>query len=143
MPIGSGVLALSVQLTPLPSIVATVCPKCGDFVPTLDRVTGFCGPCSTASTNGVELWLAINANAIEHYMVQGNTLPQAITYASVRARPTCVVCSEPIKHARKDAVFCKRHHRCRTLRRRYIYLYSNKGLTKTEALASILNQLGE
>jgi hypothetical protein len=119
-----------------------LCPSCGDFVKELNPITGFCSDCSPQSvTLNAELWLATNGDAIEHYIAQGNDLSRAIDKVYNRVRPTCVVCAKPISHAPRTAIFCRRTKECRRYSRRYIYLYTKKGFSKTEALAIVLEQV--
>lgn len=137
---------------PSPDSYSGLCVVCGDFA-TLNEVTGFCGPCSqgrTASTttsfsfttSKTELALQANANAIEHYIGNGsaNTTWQALSLAR-QNRAICIVCGEPIPRAPRNAVFCRRNKECRRFSRRYVYLYAEKKLSKTEALAQIFSEL--
>jgi hypothetical protein len=119
-----------------------ICPNCGEFVLELNPITGFCFECSpVVASYSVSSWLATNGDALDHYIAQGNDLARAIDKVYNRVRPTCVVCAKPISHAPRTAIFCRRTRECRRYSRRYIYLYTRKGLSKTEALAIVLEQL--
>lgn len=120
-----------------------VCPNCGDFTSSLSQVTGWCKGCSPADSldNQLNEWLATNADAIEHYMLQGNSLTKSIDLAARRVRPICAVCSKEISHGSKSSVFCRKNRECRRYSRRYIYLYTRRGMTKAQALAQVLSEL--
>ena len=130
-----------------------VCPKCGDFA-IVDEVTGWCYDCSglvsnpstgqTLSTNygnKTEIAFAANADAIEYHLANGaDTVWQALTL-SRQDRAVCLVCGEVMPHAPRTAVFCRRYKECRRYSRRYVYLYTEKGMSKAQALAMIFNEL--
>lgn len=127
-----------------------VCPNCGKIVDSLDEITGWCSECSPAQiiTQEYQLtrYLEVNADKLEYYITTGqaNNVYQAIdllAHPKNGHRPTCVVCGSVIKHAPRTSVFCRRTKECRRYSRRYIYLYTKKGMTKTEALATILTEL--
>jgi hypothetical protein len=130
-----------------------LCPKCGNFTDSLDEVTGWCSCC--ASSNGsaankhvstkIELAFAANANAVEFYVSTSTeriSVWQALTLAR-QDRPRCLVCGNELHRASRSAIFCRKSKECRYYSRRYVYLYTNKGLDKTQALAQIMNELQE
>src|SRR5215831_1431863 len=124
------------------------CPSCGNLVTELHELTGFCGTCSKPSTGGnhnvvkQERALAKNADAIEHYLTNGSatTTWQALRLAR-QDRAICVVCGQPISHASRNVVFCRRYAECRRYSRRYVYLYTERKMTKAEALATVFSEL--
>jgi hypothetical protein len=124
-----------------------VCANCGEFTSRLNRQTGWCQNCSTGEANSlslyhkVESFLAANADEIEHYLLQGHTLNQAIDLVHKNGRKKCLVCGEPILRGHRAAVFCRRTAECRRYSRKYIYLYQEKGLSKPEALAQVMGEL--
>src|SRR5215471_228629 len=132
-------------MSALPSV--SLCPSCGNFA-VLNEVTGWCGSCSqsstgsTSSSSKTEMALAANADAIEFYITNGtaSTTWQALALAR-QDRAVCIVCGEVMPHAPRTAVFCRRYAECRRYSRRYVYLYTNKGLSKVEAFARILVEL--
>lgn len=99
------------------------------------------------ATSKFELALAANADAIEYITRdKGDTGATSLTRALELARsdrPTCVVCGERIKRSSRNAVFCRTHSLCRLYSRRYVYLYRERKppMSKSEALATILEQL--
>jgi ribosomal protein S16 len=96
------------------------------------------------SYHRLESYLASNADELEHYITQGATLNQAVNRlhkSSNGNRPTCASCGGVIKRARRSAIFCRQHNYCRRYARRYTYLYQEKGLSKTEALAQIFQEI--
>lgn len=118
------------------------CPNCGNFVSALNDETGWCYNCSPDASSGIiSNWLNTNANHVEHYIAQGNSVTVSINIVADNLRPICVVCSEEIPHAKRGSIFCRRHPQCRRFQRRYVYLYSRRGFTKIEALAQILKEL--
>jgi hypothetical protein len=130
-----------------------VCPNCGKDVDYLDDITGWCIECTVASnprfgkTATTARYLEANADTLEHYITTGQAgnVHQAIDLlADVKTghRPTCVVCGSVIKHAPRTSVFCRKTKECRRMSRRYIYLYTKKGMTKAEAFATIMQELG-
>lgn|SRR5215471_4595663 len=135
-----------------PSSVSLVaCPSCGNLVTTLFDLTGWCGPCSkpstgvsstTANYTKTERALAKNADAIEHYLTNGSatTTWQALRLAR-QDRAICVVCGESIPHASRNVVFCRRYAKCRRYSRRYVYLYTERNMTKAQALATVFSEL--
>lgn len=122
-------------------LAAEVCPSCGEFVRKLDSQTGWCSDC-TGDAQEVSNFLSVNADHIEHYILQGFTLKQAIKRVYVERRPICAVCSKPMPRTKSTAVICRRTKECRRVSRRYVYLYREKGLSKAEALAAALNNEG-
>jgi DNA-directed RNA polymerase subunit RPC12/RpoP len=122
-----------------------VCSNCGDLVEELDEFTGFCTACSpprNKTESNAHEWLAKNANHIEFYMSLGNSVSVAIDRVYEDLRPVCLVCGRTISHASPGRViFCRRTKICRRYARRYTYLYQDKGLSKSEALAQIVREL--
>lgn len=129
-----------------------LCPNCGREVSELDEFTGWCESCTTdsnqawfgSSTSTTSSYLQANADKLEHYIAQGHSLEQTIDLladAKNGHRPTCIVCGSVIKHAPRTSVFCRKNKECRRFSRRYVYLYTKRGLTKTEALAQILSEV--
>jgi hypothetical protein len=135
------------------------CPNCGKDVAYLNDFTGWCADCteseygsdptivgSSANTSSTA-YLEANADTLEHYITTGqaSNVHQAIDIlADPRNghRPTCVVCGSVIKHAPRTSVFCRKNKECRRMSRRYIYLYTEKGMTKAQAFATIMQELG-
>src|SRR5262252_9418933 len=130
-----------------PSPISSLCPKCGNFAPTtyFDDFTGWCGTCSQPSTgasNKTEIAFAANANAIEFYLSNGSATTTWSALALARQdRAICVVCGVAIPHAPRNAVFCRRNAECRRYSRRYVYLYTERRLSKAQALAIIFDEL--
>jgi hypothetical protein len=125
-----------------------LCPNCGEFYleSEVNDLTGWCYQCSPDSAVDsaffkLELYLAQNADAIEHYMAQGRSLWQALDFLPQSRRPLCLVCGNEIKGAKGSAVFCRKNPECRRYSRRYVYLYSERGRTKITALAQIMSEL--
>ena len=120
-----------------------LCVNCGSWAKELNPVTGFCFGCSPVYevVNRVELQLAANADAVQHYM---NSVTNSVWVALKLAqsdRPICVVCGERIHRAPRTSVFCRKYKECRRYSRRYVYLYRERGMTKVEALAQIFVEL--
>jgi len=128
-----------------PVVSSELCPRCGKFTDAegLDDITGWCVECTPRpknTTSSVSFALAANHAAVTHYVTQGQSVWMALE--SARAdRPKCLVCGDVIKRAKRNAIFCRQHKECRRISRRYVYLYDEKGLTKVEALAVILNEI--
>ena len=129
-----------------------LCPNCGQFadIRGLSEVTGWCYNCTSqsqqisfaanASSHTVELALAANVVAVEHYVSQGQSIWQALDSAR-QDRPKCVVCGNVIPRAKRNSVFCRQHPLCRRYSRRYVYLYQHRQMSKAEALALVLTEL--
>jgi hypothetical protein len=124
------------------------CASCGEFVTVsnFDEVTGWCYECSPVVEQQLHSYLAANADKLEYYIVTGQAenVYQAIDLLADPKnghRPTCVVCGSIIKHAPRGSVFCRKNKECRRFSRRYIYLYTKKHMTKSEALATVLSEL--
>lgn len=128
------------------------CPKCGKYVETTEfnELTGWCIECSPANSSTfatanfykLEHFLKKNADKLEHYIQQGNSIWQALDHVcDPNDRPVCVVCGEVIRYARRNSVFCRKTVQCRKYSRRYVYLYSHKGYSKTVAFAMVLEEL--
>jgi hypothetical protein len=115
---------------------AEVCSSCGGFVEKLDGKTGWCEKCSSKQ---IKSFLLSNADHIEHYVLQGFSVQQALRRVALEVKPICAVCGKPMVRAKRTAIICRRTMRCRKVSRRYVYLYSEKGLTKAEALALALD----
>ena len=127
-------------------VTQELCPHCGEFVNRLMLDTGWCVSCSGYNVNTsllVEQWLTTNANAVEHYLLQGNSLSKSIDLVAKGLKPVCVVCGTEMNNASRGSVFCRRNATCRKFARRYTYLYQDKGLTKAQALARIMIELSE
>jgi hypothetical protein len=121
-----------------------LCPSCGEFKRELNEVTGFCEGCTDDGRKSltVEAYLAANADEIEHYLLQGKSVAQAIDLLHGRnGRPICVSCGAVITRGRRTSIFCRKNPDCRRYSRRYVYLYTERGMTKAEALAVVLAEL--
>lgn len=127
------------------------CPKCGNIVPTLNEYTGWCSWCSPTKTTtaqqtnlaNFEEFLTKHADEIEELIIQGFTFNQACKrIAQTGSKPRCVVCGRTIYRGRPNSIFCRRNLTCRHYSRRYVHLYTSKGLTKSEALSQIFSELG-
>ena len=120
-----------------------LCVNCGDWTKELNDQTGFCYSCSPVYevVNRVELQLAANADAVQHYLANTTNSVWAALKLAQSDRPICVVCGERIPRAPRISVFCRKHKECRRYSRRYVYLYTEKGMTKVEALAQIFVEL--
>lgn len=124
-----------------------LCPECGEFVVHLDRTTGWCITCTTLinrnTRTAVEEFLYAHADHIEYYILQGKSLNQAIDSlrAEIARFRTCACCGGVIKRGGPNSVFCRKNEKCRQTSRKYVYLYQNKGLTKAQALAQVLEPL--
>lgn len=124
-----------------------VCPNCGDFADErgMNEVTGWCYNCTpltevSTERNSTERALHAHADAIEHFVSQGQTVWQALDSARM-GRPTCVVCGESIARAKRSAIFCRRTSECRRYSRKYVYLYRERGKSKAEALSLVLHEI--
>lgn len=132
-----------------------VCPNCGELVAAIafNYDTGWCRVCSpitklevlatqfpATTYQKVENYLAIHANQLENFTGQGKSIYQAID-AITSLPPVCISCGALMKYAPRTAIFCRRTKICKRLSRRYVYLYTKKGLTKSQALAIILEEL--
>jgi hypothetical protein len=124
------------------SALSLVCPNCGNYTDRpLNEETGWCVTCSPTATISNN-YLANNADEIEHYMEQGHSLNRAIDLLHhENGRPHCLVCGDVIKRARRNAVFCRSKPQCRRYSRRYVYLYRERNLSKSEALSIIFQEL--
>lgn len=124
-----------------------LCPECGDFVVALDHITGWCRTCTALinrnTRTAIEEFLEVNADFIEHYMLQGNSVNQAIDLmkAEISRFRTCASCGGFIKRGGRHSVFCRKKPQCRKFSRQYVYLYQNKGLSKAEALSQVLTTI--
>lgn len=117
------------------------CPNCGNPSSKLDNYTGWCSDCSRNDPYiQLENFLEENANHIEHFMAKGQTLSQALESIRNDYRPCCLSCGELMPRASKLATFCRKYERCRAIRNRYQYLHKKKNLTKSEALAKVIEQ---
>jgi predicted amidophosphoribosyltransferase len=99
---------------------------------------------STVAVVTAKLEIALNANAerVEYYITQGDgtTVKQALKLAQ-QDRPTCIVCGNEMPHAGRKSMICRKQPECRRIYRRYRWLYAERGLSKTEAFAQILEEL--
>ena len=126
-----------------------VCPLCGDFVSHLNELTGWCDPCSPVSSSG--RWLEQNADALEHYMIQGLSMTAAKKRVYEDNRPLCLSCSKPIKGGKSNQhFFCTVYVECRKAQRRYRTLrerWQRNGQSYAEArsyaLEQIVREIGE
>lgn len=125
----------------------SICPECGEFTGRLNERTGWCISCTRSiesiNRSEVEGFLLTHADHIEHYMMQGKSLNQAIDLmrAEVARYRTCICCGGFLRRAGRHAVFCRKKPKCRQLSRQYVYLYQRKGLTKAEALSQVLTTI--
>ena len=120
-----------------------VCPNCGNFVTTseISELTGWCKDCTPVIYSKLEDFLAINADHLEHYMLQGNSFTKSLKLLHNEVRATCASCGGFIVGGGRNSVFCAKKPKCRSAARRYKYLYTSKGLTKPQALSQILEEL--
>ena len=122
----------------------SLCPSCGHYTDFLDEHTGWCSDCSSrtaVNSSKIELAFAANANAVEFYVSSINvSVWQALALAR-QDRPRCIVCGREMRRAPRNAIFCRKTSECRRVSRRYVYLYTDKGLDKTQALAQIMSEL--
>jgi hypothetical protein len=119
-----------------------LCPNCGTWTFELDSTTGWCDDCTGPVKRTLELWLASNADHLEHYISRGYSIPRAVNRVGADVKPICVSCGGVIKRApRRNVLFCRTTKKCRQFSRRYVYLYRERGFTKAEALAKILAEL--
>lgn len=118
-----------------------VCPYCGNLVDSLNETTGWCNNCTEIGKTQAERFLETNADHIEHYVIQGYSVSQSIDLLRKEIKPTCASCGGFIERASRTAVFCRKRDRCRAASRRYVYLYTGKGLSKAEALAKVLEEI--
>lgn len=142
----------------LKSTTVEVCPNCGDFTESLNETTGFCKKCSprVCSRCGEvppndghslciacqrELWWERNADQLEVYIAQGQTLSEARERIEVENRAICISCSQPIpgRH-RETTLFCARTEQCRKAKRSYIWKIE-KGIPRDLALEEVVEQL--
>lgn len=129
-----------------------ICPSCGEFFKELIPETGWCVECTKESGieadvgsklyRRIEAYLAINADEIEHYLLQGLSFNRAIgKLHRNNGRPHCLSCGKLMRRAPRTAVFCRSTPQCRRFSRRYVYLYRERKMTKSEALAIVLEEL--
>lgn len=141
------------SLQPLPNSLdspeatsSELCPSCGKFADErgLSEVTGWCYECTppnnSSQRDSTELALHAHADAIEHFIGEGQTVWQALDSARM-GRPTCVVCGESITRAKRNSIFCRRTSECRRYSRKYVYLYRERGKSKAEALSMVLTEI--
>lgn len=120
------------------------CPNCGEPTSRLNNYTGWCPSCSSSDPYAqLEIYLENNADHIEHYMAKGNTVFQAVLLIRSDTRPSCLTCGDLLSHAPRHSIFCSKRERCRKASNRYRYLYKQKGLSKSEALAKVSEEFNE
>lgn len=110
-----------------------VCPSCGELTEWLNDSTGWCQNCSVdfcscgnevpqgkklCSSCSYDKFLLTNADALERYTAQGDSLETAKHKVLNENRSYCLCCHEPIKHG-KNAFFCTQNVLCRKAKRRY------------------------
>lgn len=137
------------------------CPACGKWDQELLDHTGWCVSCSMAhqpdtlfckrcsnpfprNKNGLYCspckdlnWLEQHIDEVEDLMLQGLSFSAAKKKVAAQVRPICVVCHQPIKGGKRNALFCRSSLTCITGHRRYRSLI-NKGMPSDIALA-VLN----
>ena len=119
-----------------------LCTSCGNWTDAIDDATGWCLDCSPiAQQSQLEGWLKKYADELEYYMVHGNTLYEAIDKIHIDNATHCIVCGGLITRGRKPRVFCRKTSECRKMSRRYVYLYTDRGMSKAEALARVTASL--
>jgi hypothetical protein len=107
-----------------------VCPNCGEFVETVNEITGFCISCSNDVGVFSERKAPTNISAIDL-----NNLDSLLELTTV----ICKCCGEAIPRATPDRhFFCKKNEICRKARRYYAYLIYEKGIDKDNALSRTL-----
>jgi hypothetical protein len=140
-----------------------LCLECGELVARLSERTGWCITCTNAyylNSNNcpkcgrfksleekscdhckVEEFFSANADHIEHYMIQGNSLAKSLDLMRNEVRPSCASCGEVLIRAARNTVFCRRTDRCRKAVRRYRYLTHEKRIDKPQALTQVLHEI--
>lgn len=124
------------------------CLNCANWVPELHPLTGWCIRCTVESpinsTVGIyiqlERYLDKNADHLEHYMLQGKSIYQAVRLVATEVRPSCLTCGALIKRGPRNSIFCTKNELCRQVRDRYQYLHKRKGLQRGRALALVINE---
>jgi len=118
------------------------CPNCGNSVKRLNSYTGWCDDCSRNDPYiQLETFLESNADHIEHYLTKGHSLSNALRLVSTDYRPTCLCCGVVIERAPRTAQFCNRNEKCKWAKNRYRYLYKKRNLSKSAALAQVMQEL--
>jgi hypothetical protein len=133
-----------------------LCPNCGNFVDSLNDVTGFCGSCSgvgeftqSPTPNDkalrLELWLTEKSDIIESVMLTDRvTAKVAIKKLAQDSVPRCQCCNEPMPHTTAGRhIFCSKNDKCKKARRYYKYLVYEKGIDKDEARNTALERFKE
>lgn len=143
---------------PNPQHELEFCTECGDFVESLNSLTGWCNECSrqmgyiapSCASCGAELansnngklcshckyvgWLERNADAIERVMaVQGVHVRIAIKIVRASNRPTCQSCGQPIIGGQRGRhSFCKKNPEC--IKGHNVFEYHLRSKPREEAL---------
>lgn len=99
------------------------------------------GTSDPIETSKMEIALRANAERVEFYVSSANTSVWAALRLAQQDGPTCIVCGNPMPHASRGALICRKTKECRRISRRYIYLYRERGLSKIEAIAKIMGEL--
>lgn len=127
-----------------------VCPSCGDYVRRLTKAYGWCFSCSSMEANitnaadresQIEAFFKQYADNLEYHILNGNSLRDSVKLLKLERRILCQSCGAVMRGAPKNAIFCRKTAQCRKFSRRYVYYYDQKGLSKAEALAKVLEGL--
>jgi len=130
------------------------CPDCGEFVASLNDITGFCENCTPSTavvpskkeggTTAVNRskWLNTNADKIEATMQNYNiNASAAIKVIAAQSAVVCICCGEFIPHATAGRHFlCNKNPQCKRARRYYKYLHYEKGVEPEQALVTAINK---
>jgi hypothetical protein len=104
-----------------------MCKRCGDLFPR-NKNGLYCSPCKDRN------WLEQHIDEVEIYMLRGYAFSVAKKIVAASIRPTCVVCSNPIKGGKPNALFCRNTEQCRTIGQKYRTLVG-KGMPNDIALS--------
>src|SRR5882762_7420599 len=117
------------------------CLNCANWVDELHPLTGWCNDCTedspVGSTVGIyvqlERYLRNNADHLEHYMLNGKSVYQAVRLVATEVRPSCLSCGDFIKRGPRNSIFCTKNEFCKRVRNRYQYLHKRKGIQRGKA----------
>lgn len=142
---------------PLQNLPDELCPNCGNFVHSLNELTGFCEDCTGVGVSRkkaptpsdkalrLELWLRENADIIEYTMLEYNlTAKDAIRLIARNEKPHCQCCGDEMPHTTIGRhIFCTKKPQCRKARRFYRYLVYEKNVSKEDSLRRTLERFGQ
>jgi endogenous inhibitor of DNA gyrase (YacG/DUF329 family) len=133
----------------LDNLPEELCPNCGNFVESLNEISGFCSNCDPApvgvldphsAPTRLESWLHENANRIEVVMGDyGVKAKYAIKIVAAQEAVICIICGDQIVRATANRHFiCNKKPACKRARRYYKYLRFEKGMEKDQAISAVV-----